>query len=78
MEKPIVKIFDPKKEITLTIDASECTVSAILSQEDHPIFYFPENKPKQKSIIQILKRKHWQLSGAQTKLSSFYQIESFC
>ena len=35
MEKPIVKIFDSKKEITLTIDASECNVSAILLQ-DHP------------------------------------------
>ena len=36
MEKPIVKIFDPKKEITLATDASELAVSAILLQ-DHPI-----------------------------------------
>ena len=38
MEKPIVKIFYPKKEITLTTDASEHAVSTILLQ-DHPIMY---------------------------------------
>ena len=36
-KKPVVKIFDPKKHITLTIDASEHSTSGILSQEGHPI-----------------------------------------
>ena len=38
-KKPIVKIFDPKKDITLTKDAREHSISGILSQEGHPIMY---------------------------------------
>ena len=40
MEKKIVvKIFDPKKDTTLTTDASEYSKSGILSQEGHLIMY---------------------------------------
>lgn len=38
-KKPIVQIFDPKKDITLTTDASEQSISGILSQAGHPIMY---------------------------------------
>ena len=38
-KKPAVKIFDPKKDITLTADASEHSISGVLSQERHPIMY---------------------------------------
>ena len=38
-KKPVVKIFDPKKDITLTTDASEHSISGILSQEGHPTMY---------------------------------------
>ena len=34
-----MKIFDPKKDMTLTTDASEHSISVILSQEGHPIMY---------------------------------------
>ncbi len=37
-KKPVVKIFDPKKDITLTTDASEHSISGILSQ-GHLIMY---------------------------------------
>ena len=37
--KPVEKIFDPKKDIMLTTDASEHSISGILSQEGHPIIY---------------------------------------
>ena len=37
-KKPIVKIFYSKKDITLTTDASEHSISGI-SQEGHPIMY---------------------------------------
>ena len=37
--KEIVKIFDSKKELTLTTDVSEHTVAAILSQADHQAIY---------------------------------------
>ena len=38
-KKPVVTIFDPKKDITLIADASEHSISGILSQERHPIIY---------------------------------------
>ena len=38
-KKPVVKIFDSKKDITLTTDASEHLISGILSQKGHPITY---------------------------------------
>lgn len=37
--KPVVKIFDPRKEITVTTDASEHSISGILSQQGHSIMY---------------------------------------
>ena len=33
-EKPVVEIFNPKKDITLSTDASEDSISGILSQEE--------------------------------------------
>ena len=39
VKKPVVKIFDPKKDITLTTDASEHSISGILLQEGHPVIY---------------------------------------
>ena len=38
-KKPVVNIFDPKKDITLITDASEHLISGILSQEGRPIMY---------------------------------------
>ena len=38
-KKPVVKIFDPNKDIMLTTDAREYSISGILSQEEHPITY---------------------------------------
>ena len=38
-KKPIVKYFDPEKDITLTTDASEHSISEILSQEEKSIMY---------------------------------------
>ena len=38
-KEPVVKIFDPKQDITLTTNASEHSISGILSQEGHQIMY---------------------------------------
>ena len=46
VEKPVVKVFDPKKELTLTTDASERAVSAILSQDNHPVMYLSRRLTK--------------------------------
>ena len=36
---PMIQIFDPKKITTVTTDASETAVSAIISQNNHPVLY---------------------------------------
>ena len=46
MKKPVVKIFDPKKEVVLTTDASGTAVSAILAQENHPFMYLSRKLTK--------------------------------
>ena len=38
-KKPVVKTFDPKKDIMLITDEIEHLISGILSQEGHPIMY---------------------------------------
>ena len=38
-KKLVVKMFDPTKDITLTTDASEHSISGKLSQEGNPIMY---------------------------------------
>ena len=38
-KKLVVKISHPKKDISLTTDTGEHSISAILSQEGHPIMY---------------------------------------
>ena len=37
--EPVIKIFEPNKEVILTIDASEGAIAAVVSQEGHPIMY---------------------------------------
>jgi len=39
VRSPVVQLYDPKKDLTLTTDASERAISAVLSQDNHPIFY---------------------------------------
>ena len=53
-KKPVVKIFDPKKDIILTTDS----ISRILSQEGHPIMYLSR---RLNLIIQMWKKKSWPL-----------------
>ena len=38
-EYPIVQSFDVQKDTVLTMDASKKSVSAILSQDDHPVMH---------------------------------------
>ena len=39
-ERPVTQPFDKNKETTLTTDASEKAIAAVLSQEGHPVMYF--------------------------------------
>ena len=38
-KKPLVKIFDPQKDTTLTLNASEHSIFGILLPEGYPIMY---------------------------------------
>ena len=38
-EYPVVQVFDARKDTVLTTDASEMSISAVLSQDDHPVMY---------------------------------------
>ena len=38
-KKPTVKVFDLKRDITLTIDVSEHSICGIKSLERHPVIY---------------------------------------
>lgn len=49
--KAVVKIFDHKKEITVTTDASEHWISGTLSQERHLIMYLSRWLKKLNLII---------------------------
>ena len=70
MENPIVKIFDSKKEITLITDASEHSVSAILSQ-DHPIMYLSRKLTKAEVNYTNIEKEALAI-GALKELGSFY------
>ena len=62
-KKPEMKIFYPKKGITLTTHASEHSISRILSQEGHPIMYLSRRQRTLNLIIQIYRKKPSPLFG---------------
>ena len=39
ISQPVIKIFDPKKEGTVTTDVNEHAIAVVVSQESHPIMY---------------------------------------
>ena len=45
-KKPVVTIFDQKKDITLNTGVSELSISEILSLEGHPIMYLSRRLTK--------------------------------
>ena len=41
--EPLVQSYSLDKEVTLTRDASEKTIGAVLTQNDHPVIYTSRN-----------------------------------
>ena len=37
--EPVVRIYESNKELVITTGASETAISAVLSQEGHPVLY---------------------------------------
>jgi len=55
--EPIVRIYDPAKELTLTADASEKAISAVLSQENHPVLYLSRTLSEAESRYSNVERE---------------------
>ena len=70
-KKPEVKIFDPIKDITLTTNANEHSISGILSQEGHPIMYLSRRLTNTEFTNSILRKKPWSLCGQPPEPDSF-------
>ena len=69
-KKPVVKICDPKKDITLSIDASEHSVSGILSQEGYPIMYLSRRLTNTEFNYANIEM-HWPLCGQPREPDNF-------
>ena len=53
---PVLKFFDPKEPVTLSVDASSKGVGAVLLQNDHPVTYASKAlTPSQENYAQIEK-----------------------
>ena len=59
-KKPVVKIFDPKKDIMLTTDRSKYSISGILSQEGQMIMYLSRRQMNSEFNYSNIK-KPWSL-----------------
>jgi len=54
---PVLKFFDPKEPVTLSVDASSKGVGAVLLQNDRPVAYASKAlTPSQENYAQIEKR----------------------
>ena len=43
---PLIRIYDPRSETTLTTDASEDAIAAVLTQDEHPVLYLSRRLSK--------------------------------
>ena len=66
-----MKIFDSKKDITLTIDASEHSISGILSQERHPITYLSRRLMNTEFNYSNIEKEVLTTEGTTTKARQF-------
>ena len=55
--RPVVQPFDPQKLTTLTTDASEKAISAILSQDNHPVIYLSRKLKQSEQSMSNIERE---------------------
>ena len=70
-KKPVVKIFDPKKDITLTTDANEHSISGISSQDGHPIMYLSRRLTNTESNYSNIEKEALAIVWTTTKVRQF-------
>ena len=70
--KPVIKIFDPKKEVTLKTDTSERAIAVVVSQEGHSIMYLSRKLLSAKSNFFNIEKEAlaivWSMERAQNFL----------
>lgn len=77
-KRPIVEIFDPTKDITLTTDASKHSISGILSQEGHPIMYLSKRLTGTKLNYSNIEKEVLVIEQMTTRTCQFLIRKSFC
>ena len=65
-KKPVVYIFDPKKDIMLTRNASDYLISGILSQERDQIKYFSRRLTITEFNYSNIKKEAWPIMWTTT------------
>ena len=69
--KTVIKIFDPKNEVTLTTDASERAVAAVASQEGHPIMYLSRKLSSAECNYSNIEKEAWAIDWSMEKAQNF-------
>ena len=66
--EPLVQLYSLDKEVTLTTDASEKTIGAALTQNDHPVIYISRNLTSAEQKYSNIKREALAVVFAVTRL----------
>lgn len=74
---PVIKVFDPKAETVLTTDASEVSISAILSQNGHPFLYLSRRLTPAESRYSNIEREALSIVWATNRARLFLLGKKF-
>ena len=77
LKEPVLKCYDPNKELTIETDASQRAVAAIITQENHPIAYLSKKLTKAQSRWSNIEREAYGIYWAITKLRRVLLGRSF-
>ena len=80
-QRPVIQPFDKNKATTLTTDASEKSIAAVLSQQSHPVMYFSRRLSETESRYSNIEREAlaivWAMERAkQFLLGSHFTLET--
>ena len=69
--EPLVQPYSLDKEVTLTTDASEKTIGAVLTQNDHPVIYISRNLTSAEQKYSNIEREALAVVFSVTRLRQF-------
>ena len=74
---PVVQAFDPAKDTVLTTDASEKSISAIMTQDGHPIMYLSRKLSNSETNYSNIEREALAVVWATTRARHFLMDKKF-